>query len=162
MKAYRDLGIQKKMQVMTLLICGAVVLVAMASLFPFQVLAFRSNFKREAMTLSFVVANNSTAAMSFGDKDRANEVISALKAEPTVISARIPAESMSKIFSPGFTTKQDGHGFGLLSGANAAKEMGAQLTAHSDGPGQGAEFTLVLPVATNHLTAKRSFNTESI
>jgi signal transduction histidine kinase len=57
----------------------------------------------------------------------------------------IPLENMTKIFNHGFTTKKNGHGFGLHSGANAAKEMGGRLTGHSDGPGKGAEFTLVLP-----------------
>jgi signal transduction histidine kinase len=54
---------------------------------------------------------------------------------------------VTRIFNHGFTTKKDGHGFGLHSGANAAKEMGGTLTAHSDGLGKGAEFTLELPVA---------------
>lgn len=59
----------------------------------------------------------------------------------------IAPENLVNIFGHGFTTKKDGHGFGLHSGANAAKEMGGRLFAHSDGPGQGAEFTLELPVA---------------
>ena len=45
-----------------------------------------------------------------------------------------------------FTTRKEGHGFGLHSGALAAKEMGGSLTVHSDGPGQGAAFTLELPL----------------
>ena len=57
----------------------------------------------------------------------------------------IPAENLNKVFNHGFTTKKDGHGFGLHSGANAAKEMGGRLSARSDGPGTGAEFTLELP-----------------
>jgi signal transduction histidine kinase len=60
----------------------------------------------------------------------------------------IAPEHLTKIFNHGFTTKKDGHGFGLHSGANAAKEMGGTLTAHSAGPGKGAEFTLELPAAT--------------
>lgn len=61
----------------------------------------------------------------------------------------IGSDHLTKIFNHGFTTKKDGHGFGLHSGANAAKEMGGQLSARSDGPGKGAEFTLELPaVAT--------------
>ena len=59
----------------------------------------------------------------------------------------IAPENLINIFGHGFTTKKDGHGFGLHSGANAAKEMGGRLSAHSDGLGQGAEFTLELPVA---------------
>jgi signal transduction histidine kinase len=57
----------------------------------------------------------------------------------------IPAENLNRIFNHGFTTKKDGHGFGLHSGALAAKEMGGSLTVRSDGPGQGAAFTLELP-----------------
>ena len=64
----------------------------------------------------------------------------------------IPPENLSRIFSHGFTTRKDGHGFGLHSGALAAREMGGSLTVHSDGPGQGAVFTLELPCPTweNH------------
>ncbi len=61
----------------------------------------------------------------------------------------IPPENLIKIFTHGFTTKREGHGFGLHSGANAAREMGGQLTAHSDGPGRGTAFTLELLAATS-------------
>jgi signal transduction histidine kinase len=60
----------------------------------------------------------------------------------------IPTENLSRIFSHGFTTRDQGHGFGLHSGAVAAKEMGGSLTVHSDGPGQGTAFTLELPCPT--------------
>jgi two-component system NtrC family sensor kinase len=59
----------------------------------------------------------------------------------------IPAENLTRIFSHGFTTKRDGHGFGLHSGALAAKEMGGILTAESEGLGRGATFILDLPIA---------------
>jgi PAS domain S-box-containing protein len=74
----------------------------------------------------------------------------------------IPAEHMTKIFNQGFTTKKDGHGFGLHSGANAAKEMGGSLMARSDGPGKGAEFVLELPVVIHHVAAESSPITEKI
>jgi signal transduction histidine kinase len=59
----------------------------------------------------------------------------------------IAPENLNRIFSHGFTTKKDGHGFGLHTSALAATEMGGALHAHSDGLGQGALFTLELPVA---------------
>jgi PAS domain S-box-containing protein len=59
----------------------------------------------------------------------------------------IPPENMQRIFGHGFTTRPDGHGFGLHSSAIAAKELGGTLAAQSDGAGQGATFTLSLPVA---------------
>lgn len=58
----------------------------------------------------------------------------------------IGPEHLTRIFSHGFTTKAEGHGFGLHSAANAAREMGGSLTAASDGPGLGAMFTLELPI----------------
>jgi signal transduction histidine kinase len=58
----------------------------------------------------------------------------------------IPAQNLTRIFAHGFTTREAGHGFGLHSCALAARQMGGTLTAHSDGPGKGAIFTLELPV----------------
>ncbi len=58
----------------------------------------------------------------------------------------LPAENLTRIFGHGFTTKADGHGFGLHSCALAASEMGGSLRAESDGPGKGATFTLELPM----------------
>jgi signal transduction histidine kinase len=58
----------------------------------------------------------------------------------------IAPENMTRIFSYGFTTHSDGHGFGLHSSCNAAKEMGGDLSAASDGPGLGATFMLRLPI----------------
>jgi PAS domain S-box-containing protein len=57
----------------------------------------------------------------------------------------IAPENLTRIFNLGFTTRPDGHGFGLHSGALAAREMGGTLTTRSDGPGRGASFTLELP-----------------
>ncbi|HUE90982.1 DAHL domain-containing protein [Pseudomonas sp.] len=60
----------------------------------------------------------------------------------------IAPENLTMIFAHGFTTRKEGHGFGLHSCAVAALEMGGRLTAHSDGPGKGALFTLELPFRT--------------
>ncbi len=65
----------------------------------------------------------------------------------------INQENLAKIFRHGFTTKKDGHGFGLHSGALAAQEMQGSLTAHSNGPGTGATFSLELPVCVSQLAA---------
>jgi PAS domain S-box-containing protein len=58
----------------------------------------------------------------------------------------IAAENLPRLFAHGFTTRRNGHGFGLHSCALAAKEMGGSITAESSGPGRGAVFTLTLPV----------------
>jgi len=77
------------MLAMTLFICGAVLVVAIAALFIFQVLNFRFNFQRDTSTLAQIIANNSTAAVAFKDDAAANEVVSSLQAKPTVLSASL-------------------------------------------------------------------------
>ena len=59
----------------------------------------------------------------------------------------IAPENLARIFGHGFTTKKDGHGFGLHSGANAAREIGGDLSVQSEGLGKGATFILELPCA---------------
>ena len=58
----------------------------------------------------------------------------------------IAAEHMGQLFNHGFTTKTDGHGFGLHSVAVTAKELGGEIRVESKGLGQGASFTLDLPL----------------
>ena len=89
MKPFRDLPIRQKMLVMTLLICGAVLCVAIATLFVFQVLNFRSNFQQDTSTLAVIIANNSTAALAFKDDNAATELVGSLKAKPTVVAASL-------------------------------------------------------------------------
>jgi PAS domain S-box-containing protein len=57
----------------------------------------------------------------------------------------IPRENLTRIFEHGFTTRKDGHGFGLHSGALVAKELGGRLICQSEGHMKGATFTLELP-----------------
>lgn len=59
----------------------------------------------------------------------------------------IAPERLTQIFGMGFSMRPGGHGFGLHSAANMAKEMNGSLAAASDGVGHGATFTLELPVA---------------
>lgn len=58
----------------------------------------------------------------------------------------IAPENLARIFQHGFTTKAEGHGFGLHGGALTAKELGGQLAVSSPGVDQGAVFTLDLPL----------------
>ena len=57
----------------------------------------------------------------------------------------IAPENMGRLFTHGFTTRPKGHGFGLHSGAIAARELGGSLRAESEGAGKGATFILELP-----------------
>ncbi|MCY1083653.1 trifunctional serine/threonine-protein kinase/ATP-binding protein/sensor histidine kinase [Archangium lansingense] len=58
----------------------------------------------------------------------------------------ISKEIRERLFAHGFTTRRDGHGFGLHSSALAAKLLGGNLLLDSEGPGKGATATLELPL----------------
>lgn len=62
----------------------------------------------------------------------------------------IDNDTLKNLFKFGFTTKKDGHGFGLHGSALTASELNATLSAHSDGKLKGAKFTLSidLPAST--------------
>jgi signal transduction histidine kinase len=58
----------------------------------------------------------------------------------------IAPEHLPRLFTQGFTTKKEGHGFGLHISALAAEEMKGRLSCSSSGLGQGATFMLELPL----------------
>jgi signal transduction histidine kinase len=68
----------------------------------------------------------------------------------------LPPENLTRIFGHGFTTKADGHGFGLHSCALAASQMGGSLRAESEGVGRGATFILELPLRTGQEIEEKS------
>lgn len=57
----------------------------------------------------------------------------------------ISAENMPKMFTHGFTTKKQGHGFGLHYCARTIEAMGGTIAVESEGPNKGATFTLTFP-----------------
>jgi len=61
----------------------------------------------------------------------------------------IPPDNMQKIFKYGFSTRKDGHGFGLYYSANAALNMGGRLYAKANEDEVGVTFTLELPFKSN-------------
>jgi C4-dicarboxylate-specific signal transduction histidine kinase len=97
-----------------------------------------------------LIRNAKQACDERGEKDKSVTARIAREDGHVMISVAdngigIPAENLTRIFSHGFTTRKNGHGFGLHSGALAAKALGGSLTVASDGPGTGAVFTLALP-----------------
>jgi signal transduction histidine kinase len=61
----------------------------------------------------------------------------------------IAPDHLNRIFQYGFTTRKEGHGFGLHGSALAAQQMGGSLTPHSEGTGRGARFVLELPMRSS-------------
>ena len=57
----------------------------------------------------------------------------------------IPATVLPHIFEPHFTTKKEGHGFGLSTSYRILENHGGRIDVQSP-PGQGATFVLLLPL----------------
>jgi C4-dicarboxylate-specific signal transduction histidine kinase len=99
----------------------------------------------------------SNARHALADSEKEDKLLS-IRVRPAPESGRvlievadngvgIAPEHVQRIFSQGFTTKKNGHGFGLHISALAATEMKGRLTCASPGLGEGATFTLELPIA---------------
>ena len=58
----------------------------------------------------------------------------------------IPADAMSRLFEPSFTTKPEGHGFGLSTCYRIIQNHGGRITAENV-PNAGARFTVTLPAS---------------
>jgi len=57
----------------------------------------------------------------------------------------IAPQHAERLFDHGFSTKRNGHGFGLHASLIAARTMNGTLQAYSKGVGHGARFRLTLP-----------------
>jgi signal transduction histidine kinase len=108
--------------------------------------------KQKVLQILVNLINNAKYAMSMNDDGNKILTIRIYKHGTDKIridvidnGVGILQENLTKIFTHGFTTKKEGHGFGLHSGALTAKELGGSLMVHSDGTGHGATFTLELP-----------------
>jgi two-component system, LuxR family, sensor kinase FixL len=110
--------------------------------------------------LGNLLSNARHALRDLGDGERTLRVrvrpsAASLMIEIEDSGVGIAAEVVGRLFAFGFTTKKDGHGFGLHASANLAKELGGDISVHSDGPGRGARFTLRLPLVVAAETAER-------
>lgn len=109
--------------------------------------------KHKVLQILLNLINNAKYACDANDEDEKIITLRIFVSGPDSLSMQvndngtgIAPENMTRIFQHGFTTRKTGYGFGLHSGALAAKDLGGTLTAHSDGAGLGASFTLELPV----------------
>jgi len=130
--------IRRTLMTVILLTCGAVMLLTLAASFAYEYLTFRQLTLRNLEILGKAIAANSTAALAFDNAGDAREVLSALKAQPHVVAARLylndgrlmasypdAAAHASAPSAPG----EDGYRFenGLLRGVQAVVQDGRRM-----------------------------------
>lgn len=115
--------------------------------------------KHDVLQILVNLLKNAKQATDMSSKnEKLIELLLSKDSQSLVFSVRdngvgIPQENIEKIFKHGFTTKETGHGFGLHSCFNAARDMGGSLTVDSKGNDQGATFSLRLPVQSPNANA---------
>lgn len=119
----------------------------------------QTNKRKFLQVLENLIKNGAESVLEANGSQR-RLVIRAHAAEDGMIridvqdtGAGIEASNLERIFRSGFTTKSNGHGFGLHFCANAMTELGGRMEARSEGPGHGATFTLWMPVRTAEVNA---------
>jgi hypothetical protein len=89
MLRFRDFSIPKKLTWMNLLVSGAVLVLASAGFFLYDLYNFRTGTVRNLGIEAQIIGANSVSALEFDDPHSAENTLSALQAAPHVMSAEI-------------------------------------------------------------------------
>jgi signal transduction histidine kinase len=91
--------IRQKLMLIAMVTTGGALLLAGIALIYFNVSRFQEEMKRDLVSLADIVAQNSTAALSFNDTNAARDTLSALRSRPSIIGAAL-YDSHQKLFYP--------------------------------------------------------------
>src|ERR1700691_2016995 len=89
MSVFRDMSIGRKITVIILTTSVLKLVLVCAAIGAYDLHIFRETMELDMATLADVIAGNSTAALTFHDARAAQDVLSALRAEPHVTAACI-------------------------------------------------------------------------
>ena len=106
MKRFAALSIGHKITLIVMATTCVALLVSLAAVSVFAQVSFRERMRRETITRAEIIANNSTAALSFGDPAPVSEILRALSADPHLGVAAV-FDAQDKVFAqysrPGWT-----------------------------------------------------------
>lgn len=89
MRAFGGRSIKTKLTTVIMVTSSIALLLACAGFLTYDLISFRRAMHHDLATLANMIATNSTAALTFGDEQAANEVLSALWAKPHITAACI-------------------------------------------------------------------------
>ena len=119
--------------------------------------------RHKVLQILFNLLQNAKYACDKSDTAEKNIVVRIRASDDQHVAVRvldngigIAPENLARIFAQGYSTRKDGHGFGLHSSALMAQDMRGSLTAYSAGSGLGAAFTLELPLTPKTEPAHRA------
>jgi signal transduction histidine kinase/ActR/RegA family two-component response regulator/HAMP domain-containing protein len=86
---FRGMPLRKTLMAMMLLTSGSVLVLTCLGFSAYEYFNFRRGIVQHLTTISDMIARNSTAALAFKDREGAEEILSALKAEPNIVAAAL-------------------------------------------------------------------------
>src|SRR5262245_19659585 len=89
MTAFRDLSIKRKLTMLMMLTSCAALLLACVSFMTYELVTMRQTMAQELKTLAGIIADNSTAALSFRDSKAAEETLGTLANNRQIVAAAI-------------------------------------------------------------------------
>lgn len=89
MPSLRNIPIKQKLMIIVMTTTIAALVLAGLGIVTFDLILYRANLKRDLSALARIIADNSTAALSFNDPNSAAETLAALRARPHLESACI-------------------------------------------------------------------------
>ncbi|MDJ0837828.1 MAG: PAS domain S-box protein [Acidobacteriota bacterium] len=108
--------------------------------------------KTEVMNVFLNLLKNAREALQANENEPRNLAVSIRESENgQVVTIKdngqgVAPDDLTKLFRYGFTTKSDGHGFGLNYCAGVMNDLGGKIEAESGGPGMGTTFHLTFPL----------------
>jgi PAS domain S-box-containing protein len=85
----RQISIKRKIIAVTMLTAVVVLALAIAAFMAYDLTTFREAQKRSLVTLAQVTAENSSAAVAFGNEKDATDILNALRREPQIVAAAL-------------------------------------------------------------------------
>src|SRR5579872_736394 len=95
---FRDFSMQRKLMILMMLASSVALVFVCAVLLGYDVITAKQDKAAHLSSLAQIIADNSKAALSFGDRNAASEVLSTLKAESHITAACI-YDNQGKVFA---------------------------------------------------------------
>ena len=89
MQSFSNLPIRKKLTLVIMATSTLALIISLLGLYDYDLIAVRQSMIRNLTSLARIVASNCTAAITFYDPRDAEQTLSALSSQPTIIAARI-------------------------------------------------------------------------
>ncbi len=91
LRTFRDVSIKRKLTLIIMLTSSVALLLAGTAFGTYELIMFRRAMTSHLLTLAEIIGANNTAALAFNDQSAARETLTALSAEPHIVSATIYA-----------------------------------------------------------------------